>query len=85
MAIAYNAKSVTVFLVWHAAVIEPACLRFSKTRHNFRRVGSCRQDWTCSVLDMARLSHVDVDVDGRCGVLRRDRDILILLPERPLY
>ena len=29
MAIAYDAKSVTVFLVWHAAVIEPACLRLN--------------------------------------------------------
>ena len=30
-AIAYDTKSVTVFLVWHAAVVEPACLRFSKS------------------------------------------------------
>ena len=33
-AIAYDAQSVTVFLVWHAAAVEPACLRFFKTCHD---------------------------------------------------
>ena len=39
--IAYDAKSVTVFLVWHAAIIEPACLQLSETCHD-RRVLSNR-------------------------------------------
>ena len=34
--IAYDVQSVTVFLVWHATVVEPACLRFSKTCHDGR-------------------------------------------------
>ena len=34
--IAYDAKSVTLFLVCHVAVVEPACLRFSKTCHDGR-------------------------------------------------
>ena len=41
-AIAYNAKSVTVFLVWHAAVVAPVCLRFSKTRHDDRVLSNRR-------------------------------------------
>ena len=33
--IAYDAKSVAILLVWHA-VVEPACLRFSKPCHDGR-------------------------------------------------
>ena len=45
--IADDAKSVTVFMVWHAAFEEPACLRFSKTCLEGRVLSNFRQSLWC--------------------------------------
>ena len=33
--------------MWHAAVVEPACLRFSKTRHDGRVLSNRRESLRC--------------------------------------
>ena len=53
--IAYDAKSVRVFLVLHAAVVEPAFLQFSKTCHDGRVVINRGESLRC--VGASRVAH----------------------------
>ena len=50
-AVAYDGNSVTVFLVWHAACVEPACqqcrTRFCKTYYYGQVLSNCREPIQC--------------------------------------